>query len=99
VYVDWHLRDRSWVHDIVDGKERWILIVWDHDRNGSQSGYFAPAAWLHSEPSSTASEAEALTRRARRGIGLATTFSDFELPIARPVDAPGAGQTQMACVN
>jgi hypothetical protein len=88
-FADWHLKDDSWIHDLVDGKERWIQIVQLHSAYGSPNGYFDTNAWLRSgdKPSVEYTEKE------RHRLGLARTFADFELPV---VDKSGSGTTSQS---
>jgi hypothetical protein len=77
VFVDYRIIDDSWIHDIVSGREHFIQIVWDYGKNGSLSGYYQPAVWLFSRHQPPMQ----FTLKAGTGIGLATTWADYELPI------------------
>jgi hypothetical protein len=65
------------LHDLVDSKERWIQIEWRYSR---KSRWVKPMVWLTSGRRASADA----TARAGHGLGLATTFSAYELPIPAP---------------
>jgi hypothetical protein len=90
VFSVWHVKDDSWIHDLVDGKERWIEIVQRHSANGSQNGYFDTGAWLltGAKPSIAKGVTKTIeqTERERHRLGLARTFADYELPVVDKSD-------------
>jgi hypothetical protein len=83
----WHLEDNSWLKDLVDTKERWLHIVWDYSPTRN---FVTPSVWLSSDGIASAKE----TENALKKLGLATTFSDFELAIPTP---ERAGAQKPAC--
>jgi hypothetical protein len=88
VFSEWHVKDDSWIHDVVDGKERWIQIVQLHSKYGSQNGYFDTNVWLRAgdKPSIKYTDKE------RHRLGLARTFADYELPVVDKNASGGASQ-------
>jgi hypothetical protein len=88
VYTQWGIKDDSWVHDILEGKEHSILINYVATAGRFDVSFFRVTAWLTKGTSKRdPQEVAEYTRRARERLGLANSFGDDEIALTSPGSA------------
>lgn len=93
VYTQWGIRDDSWVHDILEGKEHSILVNYVATAGRFDVSFFRVTAWLTKGTSKRdPEEVAAYTKRARERLGLANSFGDDEISLSSPASADAGAQ-------
>jgi hypothetical protein len=85
VYTQWAIKDDSWIHDILEGKEHSILVNYVGSAGRFDVSFFRVTAWLiKGTEKRRPDEIASYTARARERLGLANSFSDDELALSPP---------------
>jgi uncharacterized membrane protein YgdD (TMEM256/DUF423 family) len=99
LYGFWHVDDNSWLHDLVSGRERWVVLQYQLVNSARKTGIqtspdlrvtarFPTPTWTKQKPS--AAEVEKLFAQNAEGDA-SEPFGDSELPL-QPVAKPTAGE-------